>query len=119
MARHEFTAATKRAARERSGGLCEALGTWYGLDPGQRCNAPLKYGVEFDHVILDANSHDNSLENCAAVCVACHKMKTAKYDVPLAAKTQRQQDKLGTGIRKPKGFWKPPGYRHSWGRAAR
>lgn len=65
----------------------------YDLDEGQRCNAPLGYGVEFDHVILDANSKDNSLENCAACCPKCHHHKTTKHDVPLAAKTLRQQDK--------------------------
>jgi len=42
---------------------------------------------------LDANSKDNSLENCAAVCIKCHKIKTAKHDIPTAAKTIRQQDK--------------------------
>lgn len=45
--------------------------------------------------ILDAKSKDNSLENCAAVCIKCHKIKTAKHDIPTAAKTVRQQDKAG------------------------
>lgn len=110
MTRREFTKQTKREALRRSGGKCEAVGAMYGLDPGRRCNAPLGYGVEFDHVILDANSKDNSLENCAAVCIKCHKWKTAKHDTPLAAKTVRQQDK-NDGIDKPRGFRKaPPGY---------
>ena len=51
------------------------------------------YGAQFDHIILDANSKDNSLENCAAVCPQCHKFKSRHYDTPLAAKTLRQQDK--------------------------
>lgn len=92
MSRAEFKRPTKRAALQRSGLLCEAVGSMYGLDEGRRCNASLGYGVEFDHVILDANSKDNSLENCAAVCVKCHKWKTANHDTPLAAKTLRQQD---------------------------
>lgn len=92
MPRHEFSKPTKREALRRSGGLCEAVGSMYGLDEGHRCSAPLGYGVEFDHVILDANSKDNSLENCAAVCVKCHKHKTRTHDIPKAAKTQRQQD---------------------------
>jgi cytochrome c553 len=100
MARREFTKAVKREALKRSGGLCEASGPWYGLAAGQRCNAPLAHGVQFDHIILDANSKDNSLENCAAVCLRCHGMKTAKHDTPLAAKTLRQQD-AARGIRKP------------------
>src|SRR5690606_27009906 len=65
----------------------------YGLEPGHRCNAPLSHGVNFDHIILDANSKDNSLENCAAVCIKCHKWKTANHDIPMAARTVRMQDK--------------------------
>ena len=112
--RAEFSKQTKREALRRSGGLCEAVGSLYGLPPGQRCNAPLAYGVEFDHVVLEANSHDNSLQNCAAVCIRCHKHKTAKHDTPMAAKTVRQQDK-NLGIRKRKAFQKPPGVRFDWG----
>lgn len=100
MSRAEFTKPIKRAALERSGGLCEASGPLYGLQPAQRCNAPLGYGVEFDHVVLAANGGDNSLENCAAVCIRCHARKTREHDTPLAAKTVRQQDKLGLGIKK-------------------
>lgn len=109
MNRREFDKPTKRKALERSGKLCEASGPMYGLPIGQRCNAPLAYGVEFDHVILDANSKDNSLGNCAAVCVKCHRHKTTKHDTPLAAKTLRQQDKA-RGIRKRSRF---PGSRDS------
>lgn len=95
----EFSKRTKREALKRSGGKCEATGKMYGLAPGARCNATLSHGVEFDHIILEANSHDDSLENCAAVCIPCHKFKTAKHDTPLAAKTLRQQDK-NLGIRR-------------------
>lgn len=104
MSRAEFTKATKREALKRSGKLCEAVGTPYGRDPGQRCGLPLSFGVEFDHVILEANSHDNSLENCAAVCIPCHKFKTTKHDTPTAAKTLRQQDK-NNGIKGRKFKW--------------
>ena len=102
MPRREFEKKTKREALKRSGGLCEAVGPWYGLEENQRCNMPLSHGVQFDHIDLDANSKDNSLENCAAVCIACHKFKTAKIDIPKAAKTQRQQDK-NNGIKTRKG----------------
>lgn len=113
MSRRDFTKPVKRAALTRSEGRCEAVGAWYNLAPGCRCNAPLAAGVEFDHIDLDANSHDNSLENCAAVCVPCHKFKTAKIDTPKAAKTLRQQDKA-RGVARPKqsirsaGFQKAP-----------
>jgi hypothetical protein len=97
--RAEFSKPVKREALKRSGGMCEAVGNWYGLEPDQRCNAPLAYGVEFDHIDLDANSHDNSLKNCAAVCPRCHSYKTRMHDIPMAAKTLRQQDKH-SGIKK-------------------
>lgn len=99
--RAEFKKETKRDALKRSGMLCEAVGAWYGLPPGRRCNAPLSAGVQYDHIILDANSKDNSLANCAAVCIKCHRHKTDKHDTPKAAKTLRQQDKAN-GIRKAK-----------------
>ena len=91
--RAEFTKPTKREALKRAEGKCEAMGYLYGLPEGDRCKMPLSHGVEFDHIILDANSKDNSLENCAAVCVKCHRWKTAHIDTPVAAKTLRQQDK--------------------------
>lgn len=111
MARKEFTKSTKRAALARSGGLCEAVGAWYNHAPGHRCNAPLSAGVNFDHIDLDANSKDNSLENCAAVCLPCHAFKTAKIDTPKAAKTLRQQDKA-KGITRPKGNLQSKGFDH-------
>lgn len=104
MSRAEFSKSTKRTALKRAGGRCEGVGTWYGLQEGQRCDAPLAYGVEFDHIDLDANSKDNSLENCAAVCKKCHDFKSYNHDIPLAAKTLRQRDKH-LGITKPKHKW--------------
>lgn len=115
MARAEFTKPVRRAAQARANGLCEAVGPWYGLPEGKRCGAIITRYVEFDHIILEANSHDNSLENCACVCIPCHKIKTAKHDTPLAAKTLRQQDK-NAGISKPRGFRKPPPGYNSWTR---
>jgi hypothetical protein len=97
--RREFSKVTRRSARARSGGLCEAAGELYGLMPGQRCNAPLKFGVEYDHVDPDRNSRDNSLENCCAACPRCHAFKTNNHDKPMLAKTQRQEDK-NAGIRR-------------------
>jgi len=93
MSRREFTKKTMREALARSGKRCEAVGKMYGLEAGCRCNADLSKGVEFDHIVLDANSKDNSLENCAAVCIKCHRHKTAKHDIPMAARTVRLQDK--------------------------
>lgn len=93
MARAEFSKKVKNAAYERANKRCEGTGTFYGWEPGHRCNMPLDRGVEYDHIILEANSHDNSLTNCAAVCIPCHEYKTRKRDIPTAAKTVRQRDK--------------------------
>jgi 5-methylcytosine-specific restriction endonuclease McrA len=113
MSRAEFTKPTKRAALHRAGGVCEATGELYGLPAGTRCGRSLAHGVEFDHVILDANSKDNSMENCAAVCPPCHKHKTAKHDIPVAAETLRQQDKH-RGIRRRKGAPMPGSRASGW-----
>lgn len=99
--RTEFSKKTKRAALERSEMKCEAIGKFYGLEEGQRCNAPLSFGVQFDHVVADAIGGDNSLENCAAVCLKCHGFKTAKHDTPAAAKGVRIRDK-NAGIKAKK-----------------
>jgi hypothetical protein len=88
--RREFSSKTRKEALKRSLMRCEAVGGWYGLPASERCTNDLAYGVEYDHVILDANSKDNSLENCAAVCPKCHSWKTANRDTPTAAKTVRQ-----------------------------
>lgn len=110
----DFPKPVKRLALERAQKRCEAIGGLYGLPAGHRCNADLSYGVEFDHVVLHANSHDSSLENCAAVCIKCHKHKSTTHDTPLAAKTLRQQDKAN-GIKKRGSFPKPPqGSRWDW-----
>jgi hypothetical protein len=101
MSRREFTKKTQREAWGRSGGQCEAVGAMYGLPENQRCGAVLNKGVEYDHVDCDANSKDNSLANCAAVCPKCHRWKTNHHDRPLIAKTNHQQD--GTrNIRDPR-----------------
>lgn len=116
MSRAEFSKPTRRAALKRSGGVCEAVGTWYGLPPETRCTASLGHGVEFDHIILAANGGDTGLDNCAAVCIPCHRVKTAKHDIPVAAKTVRQRDRH-LGIKpKGRGWAKPPKGYNPWTR---
>lgn len=88
--RMEFSTKTRKLALKRSGKRCEAVGSWYGMPDGVRCTRNLGEGVEYDHLILDANSKDSSLENCRAVCPKCHAWKTANRDTPTAAKTVRQ-----------------------------
>ncbi len=96
-----FIPRVKREARKRSGGFCEAVGAVYGLEPGQRCNAPLSHGVEFDHYPVPATERDSDgLENCVSVCKVCHSHKTRTFDIPVQAKTKRVSDKH-LGIRQP------------------
>lgn len=99
--RQEFTKQTKREALKRSEKFCEATGKFYGLAFNIRCNTPLSYGVEFDHFILASEGGDNSLENCRAICIKCHKWKTQNIDTPKAAKIKRVRDKH-SGIKSPK-----------------
>jgi 5-methylcytosine-specific restriction protein A len=95
MARHNFSPKVKRQARERSGGYCEASGVVYGLDPGQRCNAPLAgKRVEIDHYPIPATDEGSDvLENAVTCCVKCHSHKTATYDIPMQAKGKRVSDR--------------------------
>lgn len=104
MSRAEFSKPTKRAAFARSEGRCEASGVRYGLEPGQRCDMPLDRGVIYDHDDPDANSKNNSLENCRCICPGCNRFKTGKTDIPAIAKTVRQRDK-NIGITGPKSKW--------------
>ena len=94
MARYEFSRPVKRDALRRSFGLCEATGEVYGLKHGERCNAPLSHGVEFDHYPAPATDKgSDTLDNCVACCPTCHRWKTSHYDVPMQAKGKRVADK--------------------------
>lgn len=99
MSRHEFSRSTKRAALERSGYRCEASGTRYGFEEGQRCNCALSLGVQFDHDVPDQLGGDNSLENCRSICIQCHKFKT-RNDIAAIRKSDRQRDK-DSGVIRP------------------
>jgi len=103
--RIEFTKQTMRDALERAEGLCEGL-----LSSGERCNGALSIGkYHFDHVIPAAIGGDNSLANCAVLCLPCHMEKTTKRDIPVIAKAKRVSDRH-RGIRKRSRF---PGSRDS------
>ena len=74
--RHEFPAAVKRAALERGGGQCEAVGQRYGLPAGVRCQRTVHAKrVQFDH--FPRGAHDphpdtRTLGNCVATCPECN-----------------------------------------------
>lgn len=101
MRRTEFTRETRREALKRSGLKCEASGPRYGLAEGQRCNCSLSLGVQYDHDVPDQLGGDNSLENCRAVCIQCHKIKT-RADIQQIRKSDRQRDKA-SGVIRPAG----------------
>ncbi|WP_108459153.1 HNH endonuclease [Devosia naphthalenivorans] len=105
MPRYEFSKKVRREADERSGGRCEALGEIYGLEPGQRCNAPFKAGAkEFDHFPVPATEKgSDTLDNCVVCCPTCHAHKTRTFDIPVQAKVKRVSDKH-RGIR-PASKW--------------
>lgn len=108
MARTEFSRKTKREALERSGFKCEAAGTRYGFEEGQRCNCDLRLGVIFDHNVPDQLGGDNTLDNCVSICVTCNKFKTAN-DIRQIRKSDRQRDRH-TGVIRPAGKLKSQGF---------
>lgn len=97
--RSEFSKQTKRAANDRSGGVCECH-RCPGMVP---CGLPLGPGNTFyEHIVQCAISDDNSLENCAVLTKTCWKSKTATQDLPVIAKTKRIRDRH-RGIAKRRG----------------
>ncbi|HEV7253826.1 MAG TPA: HNH endonuclease signature motif containing protein [Mesorhizobium sp.] len=113
MARREFKVAVREAAWFRSGGTCEAEGEAYGLPAGIRCDSSLDRGVEYDHILPDGLGGEPTLENCAAVCLPCHRWKTRQEDRPRMDKADRilakRRKTAGRSYRKMQGpgFPKP------------
>lgn len=76
--RLEFSVKTKKAAYDRSKGICEC-----------GCGIPFgKERVEYDHILPSFLDGTNDLENCQAVRMSCHKAKTAQ-DMKAISKTRR------------------------------
>ena len=99
MTRHEFGRPVKRAALERSGGQCEAIGLRYGLMPGLRCRASVSHWrVNYEH--WPRGAHDPApetvtLANCTAICEACNQWANHHHDTPREAKMKRVTEKRG------------------------
>lgn len=93
MTRHEFPAAVKRAALERSGGQCEAVGERYGLPAGVRCHNRIGRGrVHFDHYprgAHDPHPDTRTLGNCTATCPGCNQRANNKFDTPREQKIKK------------------------------
>ncbi len=90
----------KRAALERSGGQCEAIGERYGLPPGVRCQRRVYPGhVQFDHYprgAHDPHPDTRSLSNCLATCPTCNQLANNKEDTPREARIKRLQRREAT-----------------------
>ena len=99
-ARNNFSKDTKRAAYERSGGICECH-----LIPHVfkvACGLRLSPGNTFyEHINPDKISGRNDLDNAAVLTKTCWKIKTATFDLPTIAKSNRTQDRA-RGIYKPR-----------------
>lgn len=101
MSRLEFTAKTKRAAFERSGGVCECHRVPM-LNRPQGCGAPLVQGrIRYEHIVPAEMARDNSLDNCAALSLGCWREKTDSYDRKVIAKSNHSRDRA-RGIKKTK-----------------
>jgi hypothetical protein len=108
VTRHEFPAAVKREALERSGGQCEAVGGRNGLPDGVRCQRPVYKGrVQFDHYPRGAHDpHPDTVTigNCTACCPECNQYAANNTDKAVEAKIKRVRRKHGLDpdTRKPR-----------------
>ncbi len=86
MTRHEFPVAVKRAALDRSGGRCEAVGERYGFPAGLRCQARVYKGhVNYEHYprgAHDPHPETVTIGNCTAICPHCNQHANNKHDTP-------------------------------------
>ena len=85
--RREFSKGTKLSAFMRAGGLCE------------KCGVKLfKKSTEYHHVKEATFDGEPTLENCLAICTACHREIT-RGRAPAIAKSNRIR-KRHVGIKK-------------------
>lgn len=85
----DFNTATKRAAAERSQGVCECAR----MTEDIRGSFPLecdRVAAEFDHIEAIVLGGKGTLKNCAHLCTPCHKIKTA-LDKAAMAKRHRHE----------------------------
>src|ERR1700722_6525077 len=88
MKRVEFSKKTMLERFQYANGHCEA------------CGCKLLTGrINYDHDNPETFSHDNSFNNCRAMCRGCHDLKTFGKDIPAVAKSNRIRAKH-LGIRR-------------------
>lgn len=63
---------------------------------------------EYDHIKADGLGGEPTLENCAALCGSCHRIKTHERDRPIMNKADNQK-KSGAGIKR-KHRWPKRGF---------
>lgn len=84
-ARIEFPRKVRDATFARSDGRCE------GRINGMRCGSDISDGrCDYDHILPAALGGKADIANCQALCIACHKAKTAD-DVRRVRKSDRQR----------------------------
>lgn len=64
--RREFPLSVRKAAWARSGGSCESCGI----------KIIAGIGPEYDHINPDSLTGEPTLDNCAVLCVGCHRAKS-------------------------------------------
>lgn len=92
MARSEFSAKVRGEAALRANGRCEQCGV----------RLPVG-GYHFDHIKPDGLGGQPTLENCAVLCLPCHKAKTFAYDNPIMQAADRQRKSIALGIKPLRG----------------
>lgn len=104
MSRSEFSKPTRKAAHDRSGGICECSRLHAAGIPGfsaEGCGQRLSAGNTFyEHIIQDGAGGRPTLENCAVLVKTCWRLKTDTVDAPVVAKVHRQRERdIGIGRR--------------------
>lgn len=100
--RREFTAAIKKAVRERSNYTCEY----------PKCET--YPAIEVDHIIPAALGGESTIENAMLLCTACHARKT-KLENKMVLKADKQGGRIGQyARRKKRGSSSIPAHKDPW-----
>ena len=97
--RREFSNKTKLEAWNRCGGVCD------------NCRLPIKGRPEYDHITPCGLGGDASLENCAVLCIPCHRAKTHEPEGDRSKMNAADRKRLKhLGVIRPKGSIKSRGF---------
>lgn len=74
-----FSESVKDDAFKRSGGRCECKRQSHTHHGAGRCNNTItRHGAEYHHVVSQLAGGADTLANCEALCITCHKL-TGSY----------------------------------------